>query len=131
MRRGGSRRISPSCRSYCAAIRRGVCDEDIGDVRYGQIFTTQLSDRPHGHRRSYRPGRIWRIDLRVYFASRRRALISRLWASRRSSNEKKKNSAPQEDVHDEAVENFDVLVVSPALVVWGFFFELDSFRPVS
>jgi hypothetical protein len=26
-----------------------VCDEDVGDVRYGQIFTTQLSDRPHGH----------------------------------------------------------------------------------
>ena len=67
-----------------------MCDEDIGDVRYGQIFTTQLSDRPHGHRRSYRPGRIWRIDLRVYFASRRRALISRLWASRRSSNKKEK-----------------------------------------
>ena len=57
-----------------------------------QIFTTQLSVRPHGHRRSYGPGRIWRIDLRVYFACRRRALISRLWASRRRSNEKKKNS---------------------------------------
>jgi hypothetical protein len=41
---------------------------------------TQLSVRPRGHRRSYRPGRIWRTDLRAYFACCRRGLISRLSA---------------------------------------------------